>query len=64
MPGSGPPNGSEDTDPPVPGAVITYKNITMTTLTVNWGAATDDTTAQADLQYKVVKASRKERLTL
>ncbi len=57
MPGSGPPNGSEDTDPLVPGAVISYTDITMTTLTVNWGVATDETTAQVDLQYKVVKAS-------
>lgn len=45
-----------DTTPPTAGATISFSNIADTTLTVNWGAATDATTSQSDIQYRLVKA--------
>ncbi|MBX3722686.1 MAG: chitobiase/beta-hexosaminidase C-terminal domain-containing protein [Turneriella sp.] len=44
-----------DTGGLVLGAAISFSAISSTGLTVNWGAATDDITAQVALQYKVVK---------
>ncbi|MCP4137314.1 MAG: LamG domain-containing protein [bacterium] len=40
-------------DSPTPGnsGTITVSNLTATSLTITWGAATDGTTAEADLQY-------------
>lgn len=42
------------TTAPVVGTTITFSNKTSTSFTVTWGAATDDTTAAAALQYKMV----------
>ena len=44
-----------DTTPPTPGTGISFSSITSSGLSVNWGAATDDVTTPANLQYKVVK---------
>ena len=44
-----------DTGGLVPGAALSFSAISTTGLTINWGAATDDNTAQVALQYKVVK---------
>lgn len=46
-----------DLTPPTSGAAISFSNVTDTTLTVSWGVATDAVTAQANLQYRLVKAS-------
>lgn len=46
-----------DTTPPTIGSAITSSSITGTGMTVSWGAASDDVTAAASLQYKLVKAS-------
>ena len=46
-----------DTTAPVPGTSISFSNVTGTSLSVNWGAASDDITSTASLQYKVVKAA-------
>jgi hypothetical protein len=40
---------------PVAGSAISFAGVTATTLSVNWGAATDDITTPASLEYKVVK---------
>jgi hypothetical protein len=42
---------------PTVGTAISFSNITLTSIRVNWGAATDAITPQASLQYKVVRAS-------
>jgi hypothetical protein len=44
--------GDTQTDPPVPGAAISFSNIATTSVTVSWGAAIDS----ESLEYKVVKA--------
>ncbi|WP_167884174.1 fibronectin type III domain-containing protein [Leptospira idonii] len=44
-----------DTTPPTIGSAINFSGINVTSLNVNWGAGTDDITALANLQYKVVK---------
>lgn len=44
-----------DTVAPSTGTAISLRSITDTTLTVNWGVATDAVTIQASLEYKVVK---------
>lgn len=44
-----------DTTAPTAGTAISFSSVTSTTLSVNWGAATDDVTAQSNLEYKVVK---------
>lgn len=44
-----------DTTAPVTGTAISFSAFSATTLTVNWGAATDTLTASANLEYKVVK---------
>lgn len=48
------PTPSDDTTAPSIGAAATFSDITATSMTVSWGAATDGVTAAADLQYKVV----------
>lgn len=42
---------------PTPGTAISTSAVTATKTTVSWGAATDSSTATANLQYKVVKAT-------
>lgn len=44
-----------DTTPPTAGAAISFSSVTGTTLAVNWGAATDNVTPQANLEYRIVK---------
>ncbi len=46
-----------DATPPAAGSGITFADVTDTTMTMNWGAATDNTTSQASLEYKLVKAN-------
>jgi len=46
-----------DATAPTVGTGISFANTTATGTTVNWGAANDTVTAQASLQYKVVRAS-------
>lgn len=44
-----------DTGGLTPGTALSFNAISSTGMTLNWGAATDDITAQVGLQYKVVK---------
>lgn len=44
-----------DVTTPAIGSAITFTNVRNRDLTINWGAATDDSTSAANLQYKVVK---------
>lgn len=44
-----------DTGGLTPGTALSFSGIGGTSLTLNWGAATDDITPQVGLQYKVVK---------
>jgi hypothetical protein len=46
-----------DTTPPTTGTAISFSGTGHTATTVNWGAATDNVTAPASLQYKLVRAS-------
>lgn len=46
-----------DSTPPTAGTAIAFASTTMTGTTASWGAASDNATAQASLQYKLVKAS-------
>ncbi len=46
-----------DTTAPTIGTAISFASVTDTTLTVNWGAATDGVTAQSSLQYRLVRAT-------
>ena len=46
-----------DTVAPTVGLPISYSNVTPTTITVSWGAASDNVTSPTQLQYKLVKAS-------
>jgi chitodextrinase len=45
-----------DVTAPTRGAAIGFSNVSSAGLSVDWGAASDDTTLVADLQYKVVRA--------
>ncbi len=47
----------DDGDTPTAGSGLTFSTVASTSMTVSWGAATDNVTAQANLQYKLVKAS-------
>ncbi len=42
---------------PTPGTDINFSGITATSVTVNWGAAKDNSKAQSGLDYKLVMAS-------
>ncbi|WP_411824313.1 Ig-like domain-containing protein [Leptospira sp. 'Mane'] len=44
-----------DTTPPTVSGTLSFSGISATGLTVNWNAASDDFTASANLQYKLVK---------
>jgi surface protein len=46
-----------DVTAPVVGTGITFSNVVGNSLTVSWGAASDNVSASVDLQYKVVMAS-------
>jgi len=48
--------GAKDTTLPVVGSGIVFSGLTATSVTLSWGAASDDGTPAADLQYKVLKA--------
>jgi alpha-amylase len=54
--GGGGGNPPSDTTPPTVGTSITFASTTTTSTQVSWGAATDDATPQASLQYKLVRA--------
>lgn len=45
-----------DDTPPTPGTALSFASVTSTSLTVNWGKATDNVSSQAELQYKLVRA--------
>ncbi len=42
---------------PTPGTGISFTSVSTTGLTVNWGAASDDLTATANLRYKLVSST-------
>ena len=42
---------------PTIGTEISFTNIAVASVTINWGAASDDSTAASALQYKVVRAA-------
>ncbi|MET0286300.1 MAG: DUF1554 domain-containing protein, partial [Polyangiales bacterium] len=42
---------------PTPGGELRFSNVTTTGLTLRWGAASDNSTPQANLQYRVVRAA-------
>lgn len=46
-----------DDVPPVVGTSVTFSQVGETSLTVEWGAATDAITSAADLEYKVGRAA-------
>ena len=49
--------GQIDATAPTIGTAISFANVAATTLTVNWGAASDAVTGQSSLQYRLVKAT-------
>ncbi len=51
-----------DVTPPTTGTPISFTDVLPTSVTVNWGAATDDVSAAADLEYKVVRADTEAEL--
>lgn len=46
-----------DDTTPVPGSALSFQNVATTSLTVSWGKATDNVSSQAELQYKLVRAT-------
>lgn len=46
-----------DETPPVPGSGLTFSGHSSSGLSVTWGAATDNLTAQGDLAYRLVRAA-------
>jgi len=55
--GSGNTGGTADTVPPTVGAGISFTAVGNNSLTVNWGAATDNQSSAANLQYRLVRAA-------
>ncbi|MGE0174406.1 MAG: fibronectin type III domain-containing protein [Oligoflexales bacterium] len=57
---------SDDSKPkltaPTAGSAIQFSLMSATGTTVNWGAASDEATAQADLMYKVVSATNASQI--
>jgi isoamylase len=51
-----------DEAPPVAGSPITFSPVTATGAALAWGIASDDLTAAADLEYKVVRAPNPQDL--
>lgn len=47
----------QDTVSPVNGANITFASVAETSLTVNWGVATDGTNTASELEYKLVRST-------
>ncbi|RYZ54363.1 MAG: DUF1554 domain-containing protein, partial [Proteobacteria bacterium] len=47
----------QDMVSPVIGANITFSSVAETSLTVNWGVATDGTNTAAELEYKLVRST-------
>jgi hypothetical protein len=47
----------QDTVSPVVGANITFASVAETSLTVNWGVATDATNTASELEYKLVRST-------
>jgi DNA-binding beta-propeller fold protein YncE len=56
---------ADETDP-VPGGsgLISFTNVTPTTISLSWAAASDDRSAQADLRYQLVRSTSPEIATL
>jgi len=54
--------GADDSDAPSPGSSITFSDISATEITASWGRASDDVTASAKLEYKLVKARAPESI--
>jgi hypothetical protein len=54
--GSSHPPGTDTTSPTI-GTAIAFSNVDYTSLTVGWGAATDETTSSSQLSYKLVMSS-------
>jgi hypothetical protein len=48
---------SPDVTPPTVGAAISFEGLNYNSVTVKWGAATDDVTAASELKYKLVRAT-------
>jgi hypothetical protein len=46
-----------DDSPPTPGTALSFASVASTSLTVNWGKASDNVSAQTELQYKLVRAA-------
>ena len=46
-----------DLTPPTAGASISFSTISTTSITVNWGAGSDNKTLASNLQYKLVKGN-------
>ena len=44
-----------DTTPPTPGTAISFVNVQSTSMTIDWGAASDNVTSPANLTYRLVK---------
>jgi hypothetical protein len=60
--GQGPPVQLIDQTPPAAGTALTFSALTSTSLTVSWGAATDDKTGTAELAYRLVRATSASEL--
>lgn len=56
------PGDDEDITPPSIGTAITSSGTSGTATSVNWGAAADDVTSAANLEYKLVKAASAEAI--
>ncbi|PKL38329.1 MAG: hypothetical protein CVV44_10585 [Spirochaetae bacterium HGW-Spirochaetae-1] len=56
------PGDDADLSAPTPGTDITFTNIASDSVTVSWGIATDDSTAQDELSYKLVMAATAEEI--
>lgn len=56
------PGDDEDITPPSIGTAITSSGTSGTATSVNWGAAADDVTSVANLEYKLVKAASAEAI--
>lgn len=54
-PGGG--GSAPDTTAPIAGAALSFDGSSDSAITVHWGAATDNATSQASLQYRLVRAA-------
>lgn len=53
---------SADSVPPTPGSAIAFSGTSSSTTTASWGPATDNVTAAANLQYRLVRAATAEAI--